>query len=130
MKLLLPALTLSTLVLSLSGITLAQGTPDYSGVWDIRAAGEDGTVVTQAVTITQAVKDGQIYLSGYSFSGPIKNGVGTVYKITKFKEYTRTESGTLSIKARSLSGSGTVRETYNSGDVIVTKYKITGGRRG
>ena len=130
MKRFFPVLMVTAASLTLSPLPLAASGPDYSGSWYITASGNDGTVVNQSVTIFQTVKNGDIYLSGYSFSGAIKNGVGSVYKVTKYKEYTRTESGSISIGEHSLSGSGTVREVYNSGDIVVTKYKITGIKRG
>ncbi|GGQ93554.1 hypothetical protein [Deinococcus ruber] len=130
MKSFFPVLMVSALSLTLSPLTLAASTPDYSGSWYITAAGDDGTIINQSVAIDQTEKNGQIFLSGYSFSGALKNGVGSVYKVTKYKEYTRTESGTISMNAHSLSGSGTVREVYNSGDIVVTKYKISGIKRG
>ena len=112
MKRSLPVLMVSALSLTLASAALAVRPPDYSGVWDVRAFGDDGTQVTQTVTLFQREQNGQVFLSGYNFTGAIKNGSGSVLKVTKYKEYVRTESGTLNISGRSMTGSGMVRDDY------------------
>ncbi|WP_425147970.1 hypothetical protein [Deinococcus sp.] len=130
MKRFFPILTVTALSLAAAQGVSAASSPDYSGTWDMRAYGDDGTQVTQTVTLYQAEKNGEVFLSGYNFSGAIKNGSGSVYKVTKYKEYSRIESGSLTFTGRSVSGSGQVRDVYLSGDIVVTKYRITGSRRG
>ena len=86
MKVLLPALLLS------SSLSLATTPPDYSGSWNIRAVADDGGIAEQSVTLTQTVKNGRLYLSGYGLTGPLRSGVGTVYTVSKDADATRTFS--------------------------------------
>lgn len=123
MKVLLPALLLS------SSLSLATTPPDYSGSWNIRAVADDGGIAEQSVTLTQTVKNGRLYLSGYGLTGPLRSGVGTVYTVSKDADATRTFSAILKFAGDRMNGNGQLREVYKTGETVVTKYKLSGTRR-
>ncbi len=119
----LPALMLS------SSIALAASLPDYSGTWNIQAVADDGGVAEQSVTLTQSVKNGRVYLSGYGLTGPLRSGIGTVYTVSKDADATRTFSAILRFAGAHMNGTGQLREAYKTGETVVTKYKINGIRK-
>lgn len=123
MKFLLPALLLSC------SLALAATPPDYSGSWNIRAVADDGGIAEQSVTLTQTVKNGRLYLSGYGLTGPLRSGIGTVYTVSRDADATRTFSAVLKFTGDRMNGSGQLREAYKTGETVVTKYKINGGKR-
>ena len=123
MKFLLSALMVS------STIAFAATPPDYSGSWNIRAVADDGGVAEQSVTLTQTVKNGRVYLSGYGLTGPLRSGIGTVYTASKDSDATRTFSAVLKFAGDRMNGNGQLREVYTTGETVVTKYKISGVRK-
>ena len=119
---------MSALLLNFS-LALAATPPDYSGAWNIRAVADDGGVAEQSVTLTQTVKNGRVYLSGYGLTGPLRSSIGTVYTVSKDADATRTFSAVLKFSGDRMNGTGQLREAYRTGETVVTKYKIGGVRR-
>jgi hypothetical protein len=116
-------------LLVLTSVSPAVNPVNYAGQWQIRAVSDDGSVADQSVTLTQSLRKGRIYLSGYGLSGPLTAGVGSVYTVSKGSDAVRTFSAVLRFTGRTLNGSGQLREVYTSGEKVVTRFKITGQKK-
>ncbi|ADV67343.1 hypothetical protein [Deinococcus maricopensis] len=115
-------------LLLLLTLSPALAAPNYTGAWTFTARGEDGTVLTQKARITQVVRGGRVYLSGYGLSGALRGSTGAFSSVSRDADATRTYAGTLTFSVRSARGSGTLKEAYRGGRVIVTHFSITGRR--